>query len=112
MELTLSPTDQLKQNALKSKLENRDKDLYLISVNSKNLYREFIDFLKKVTDSNEFVIYKLYQNHNIEEQINTIQFHRDSLIDDDKGHIFLVDRDEWNLFTSKEYEQKHQYWIQ
>jgi len=96
-----SPTDQLKLKALKIKLENRDKDLYLISVNTQNLYREFIEFLEKVIDSNEFIIYKLYQNHNIEEQINTIQFHRDGLVDDEKGHIFLVDRDEWNLFTSK-----------
>ena len=55
---TLSPTDQLKLKALKSKLENKDKDLYLISVNTQNLYREFIEFLEKVTNSNEFIIYK------------------------------------------------------
>ena len=94
MTQSLSPTDQLKLKALKSKLANRDKDLYLISFNTQNIYIEFIEFLEKVTDSNEFVIYKLYQNHNIEEQINTIQFHRDGLINDEKGHIFLVDRDE------------------
>jgi len=99
--LFLSPTDQLKLKALKSKLENKEKDLYLISVNTQNLYKEFIDFLEKVTNSDEFVICKLYQNHNIEDQINTIQFHRDGLIDDEKGYIFLVDRDEWSLFTSK-----------
>ena len=101
MVLFLSPTDQLKLKALKSKLANRDKDLYLISVNTQNLYNHFIDFFENIKNRDDFVLYKLYQIANIEEQINTIQLHRDGLIADKQGHVFLIDRDEWNLFVSR-----------